>query len=290
MSPPSTTCAASRTGACPAACSATWTAAPRTSSRCARNVDGFAALEFRPRVLRDVGKIDTSCSLFGRPLPLPLILAPTGFTRIVAPDGELAVSRAAAAADLPYTLSTMSTCSIEEVAAASDGPKWFQVYVWRDRGLVKDMLQRAGVVRLPGNHDHGRHRGARSTRARRARRVHDAAATRAGDVDRRCVASGVDVGVRPVRSDHVRQRRRPRRQMRCRCRATSAEQFDPSLSWADIEWFRGQLGRSDHDQGHPDRRRRQARGRRTASTASPCRTTAAANSTAPRRPSNWSRR
>ena len=63
-----------------------------------RNVDGFAALEFRPRVLRDVGKIDTSCSLFGRPLPLPLILAPTGFTRIVAPDGELAVARAAAAA------------------------------------------------------------------------------------------------------------------------------------------------------------------------------------------------
>ena len=75
----------------------------------ARNAAGFAALEFRPRVLRDVGKVDASCSLFGRLLPLPLILAPTGFTRIVTPDGELAVARAAAAADLPYTLSTMGT-------------------------------------------------------------------------------------------------------------------------------------------------------------------------------------
>src|SRR3954452_1595627 len=111
----------------------------------ARNVGGFAALEFRPRVLRDVGKVDTSCSLFGRAVPLPLMLAPTGFTRIVTPDGELAVARAAAAEELPYTLSTMSTRSIEEVAAVSDGPKWFQVYVWRDRGLVREMIDRAAA-------------------------------------------------------------------------------------------------------------------------------------------------
>src|SRR5437763_960124 len=80
----------------------------------AQNVAAFAALGFRPRVLRDVGKVDTSCSLFGASLPLPLILAPTGFTRIVTPAGELSVARAAAAAGLPYTLSTMSTRSIEE--------------------------------------------------------------------------------------------------------------------------------------------------------------------------------
>jgi L-lactate dehydrogenase (cytochrome) len=109
----------------------------------AANSAAFAAVTFRPRVLRDVGEVDSSTTLLGRPLPLPLVLAPTGFTRIADPDGELAVARAAARAGLPYTLSTLSTRSIEEVAAASAGPKWFQVYVWRDRGLVKEMIGRA---------------------------------------------------------------------------------------------------------------------------------------------------
>jgi L-lactate dehydrogenase (cytochrome) len=74
------------------------------------------------------------------------VLAPTGFTRIADPQGELAVARAAARAALPYSLSTLSTRSIEEVAAVSDGPKWFQVYVWRDRGLVKEMVDRAAAA------------------------------------------------------------------------------------------------------------------------------------------------
>jgi L-lactate dehydrogenase (cytochrome) len=74
-----------------------------------------------------------------------LVLAPTGFTRIASPPGELAVARAAARLGLPYTLSTMATRSIEDVAAVSDGPKWFQVYVWRDRGMVKDMISRAAA-------------------------------------------------------------------------------------------------------------------------------------------------
>ena len=93
-------------------------------------------------MLRSVASIDTSTTLLGRPLPFPLVLAPTGFTRIADPEGELAVARAAARADLPYTLSTLATRSIEEVAAVSGGRKWFQVYVWRDRGLVKDMVER----------------------------------------------------------------------------------------------------------------------------------------------------
>jgi L-lactate dehydrogenase (cytochrome) len=109
----------------------------------AANSAAFAAVTFRPRVLRGVGEVDPSTTLLGRPLPLPLVLAPTGFTRIADPDGELAVARAAARAGLPYTLSTLSTRSIEEVAEASRGPKWFQVYVWRDRGLVKEMIGRA---------------------------------------------------------------------------------------------------------------------------------------------------
>jgi L-lactate dehydrogenase (cytochrome) len=112
----------------------------------AANSAAFAAVTFRPRVLRDVGDVDPSTTLLGRPLPLPLVLAPTGFTRIADPDGELAVARAAARAGVPYTLSTLSTRSIEEVAAASPGPKWFQVYVWRDRGRVKEMIGRAATA------------------------------------------------------------------------------------------------------------------------------------------------
>jgi L-lactate dehydrogenase (cytochrome) len=112
----------------------------------AANEAAFAAATFRPRVLRDVGEVDPSTTLLGRPLPLPLVLAPTGFSRIADPDGELAVARAAARVGLPYTLSTLSTRSIEEVAAASAGPKWFQVYVWRDRGLVKEMIGRAATA------------------------------------------------------------------------------------------------------------------------------------------------
>lgn len=108
-----------------------------------RNVEAFRRCEFRPRVLRDVGQVNPTTTLLGRSLPFPLVLAPTGFTRIAAPDGELAVARAAARAGVPYTLSTLATRSIEEVAACSDGPKWFQVYVWRDRGLVRDLLARA---------------------------------------------------------------------------------------------------------------------------------------------------
>ncbi len=108
-----------------------------------RNGRAFRDVELAPRVLRDVSKIDLSTTLLGRPIPAPLALAPTGFTRIADPQGELAVARAAAQRGLIYTLSTLATRSIEEVAAVSEGPKWFQVYVWRDRGLVADMVQRA---------------------------------------------------------------------------------------------------------------------------------------------------
>jgi L-lactate dehydrogenase (cytochrome) len=107
------------------------------------NSAAFADLEFRPNVLRDVSDIDTSTTLLGRHIPLPLILAPTGYTRIAHSQGELSVARAAARAGLPYSLSTMSTRTIEEVAAVSTGPKWFQVYTWKDRGLVRELVERA---------------------------------------------------------------------------------------------------------------------------------------------------
>jgi L-lactate dehydrogenase (cytochrome) len=112
----------------------------------AANTAAFARVTFKPRVLRDVGTIDTSTTLLGRQLPMPLALSPTGFTRIANSEGELAVARAAERAGLPYTLSTLATRSIEEVAAVSSGSKWFQVYVWRDRGLVKEMIDRAAAA------------------------------------------------------------------------------------------------------------------------------------------------
>jgi L-lactate dehydrogenase (cytochrome) len=109
----------------------------------ANNSAAFARIEFRPRVLREVGDVDPSTTLLGRPLPYPLVLAPTGYTRVADPQGELAVARAAERAGLPYALSTMATRSIEDVAAVSNGRKWFQVYTFRNRGLVKDMISRA---------------------------------------------------------------------------------------------------------------------------------------------------
>ena len=107
------------------------------------NSEAFHRLEWVPRVLRDVGTIDTSSTLLGRTLDFPLVLAPTGFTRIADSQGELAVARSADRANVPYSLSTMGTRSIEEVAEVSSGSKWFQVYVWRDRALVADMLARS---------------------------------------------------------------------------------------------------------------------------------------------------
>ncbi len=111
------------------------------------NEAAFAAVSFRPRVLRGIDHVDIGSSILGQPVAYPLALAPTGFTRIADPQGELAVARAAARTGLPYTLSTLSTRSIEEVRAVSDGRLWFQVYAWRDRGLVKDMIDRAAASR-----------------------------------------------------------------------------------------------------------------------------------------------
>ena len=117
----------------------------------ARNSSDFSSLGFRPRVLRDVSSIDTSTEAFGRVHPMPIMLAPTGFTRITASPGELAVARAAERAGLSYSLSTMATRSIEEVAAAApDGDHWFQVYTWKDRGLVEEMVKRARTAGYRG--------------------------------------------------------------------------------------------------------------------------------------------
>lgn len=107
------------------------------------NEAAFASAELRPRILRDVGAVDTSTTILGAPSSLPLALAPTGFTRMMHPEGELAVARAAATAGIPYTLSTMGTTSLEAVAATPLRARWFQLYVWRDRALTMELVTRA---------------------------------------------------------------------------------------------------------------------------------------------------
>lgn len=113
-----------------------------TSLRRARRA--FATTEFRPGVLRDVASVGTSRTILGTPSSLPVVLAPTGFTRMMHVAGEAAVTRAAAAHDLVYCLSTLGTTTPEDVAAASpDTRRWFQLYVWRDRPATEELLARA---------------------------------------------------------------------------------------------------------------------------------------------------
>ena len=104
----------------------------------------FADVEFHPSVLRDVSNVDTSRIVLGERTALPFGIAPTGFTRLMQTEGEIAGVTAAEAAGIPYTLSTMGTTSIEDVAAAAPGArKWFQLYMWNDRDRSMGLVERA---------------------------------------------------------------------------------------------------------------------------------------------------
>jgi len=107
-----------------------------------RNVGDLAGIALRQRVLKDVANIDLSTTLFGRKLTLPVAIGPVGIGGMYARRGELQAARAAAAAGIPTCLSTVSICSIEDVAPAAD-PFWFQLYVIRDRSFMKDLIARA---------------------------------------------------------------------------------------------------------------------------------------------------
>ncbi|UGS36668.1 L-lactate dehydrogenase [Capillimicrobium parvum] len=96
-----------------------------------------------PRVMRDVSEIDLRTEILGCDSALPIALAPTGLTRAIRDGGERDVARAASAAGVPYAVSTMSSTPLEDVAAASQGPLWFQLYMLRDRGLSREIVTRA---------------------------------------------------------------------------------------------------------------------------------------------------
>ena len=121
----------------------------------AANMKAFRRWRFLPRALPEITTVDTSARLLERDLPLPLALAPTGYTRMMHPGGEIAAARAAQRHGLPYALSTMATTTIEDLAAAvssrptsPDRPPgqpdlWFQLYIQRDSGMNKDLVDRA---------------------------------------------------------------------------------------------------------------------------------------------------
>ena len=105
------------------------------------------AIKLRQRILVDVAKRSTATTILGEPVSLPLALAPIGLCGMQRGDGEILACRAAQAAGIPFTLSTMSICSIEAVAAAVEKPFWFQLYVIKDRGFVRALIERAEAAK-----------------------------------------------------------------------------------------------------------------------------------------------
>ena len=206
------------------------------------NVSSFKNYFFRPRVLRDVAAISTTTTLLGGQIPFPVMIAPTGFDRIAHSQGELAVARAAQRAGIPYSLSTMGTRSIEEVAEVNDGRKWFQVYVWRDKPLLQEMLDRAAAsgyegimitvdTAVLGRRERDVRRGFSLPPKVGLETIIDGIRhprwtsdfLRAEPIQFANVkgSSAVGDGSTPVTlSDYINS------------------QFDPALSWSDIEWFR----------------------------------------------------
>jgi L-lactate dehydrogenase (cytochrome) len=109
-----------------------------------RSTEAFDRVVFHPRVLRDVTRVDTTTTVLGREVRFPVVLGPTGFTRMMHTAGESAVARAAARAGIPYALSTMGTTAVEGLPRLGD--RWFQLYLWRDRGRSQDLLDRAAAA------------------------------------------------------------------------------------------------------------------------------------------------
>ena len=111
------------------------------------NTRAFRQYRLQPRTLVNVSEPDTSTAFLGSVKPLPLVLAPTGYTRMMHPAGEIAAARAAQKHGLPYTLSTMATTTIEDVASAAQPDLWFQLYILRDSGLNKELVDRAAAAK-----------------------------------------------------------------------------------------------------------------------------------------------
>ncbi|HET7083419.1 MAG TPA: L-lactate dehydrogenase [Rhizomicrobium sp.] len=209
-----------------------------------RNAEDFKSVVLRQRVLRDVSNINTGTRLFGRDMALPLALAPIGIAGFYRRRGEVQAVRAAEAGGIPIVLSTMSCCAVEEVRAAASQPFWMQLYMIRDRGFMKDFLARlekCGIdtlfltVDLAVNGIRYRDRvgglaGSQSLLAR-PDRVLDILSH---------LAWALDVGVmgRPLTIGNVAPAM-PNGAGLKQFQAWVARNFDPSVTYKDIDWLRG---------------------------------------------------
>lgn len=187
----------------------------------ADNRAAFDRLRLRYRVLRGIGARDTSVQLFGRRLACPVLAAPTAFQGLAHPGGELATARACSAAGTVMTLSTLSTSRIEDVAAAGEGPVWFQLYVYRDRDTTADLVRRAeaaGCEALVLTVD-------APVLGVRERDVRNRFHLPSGLALENLTAGGMR-GVPEAASDSG-------------LASYAAELLDPSLDWDDVAWLRG---------------------------------------------------
>lgn len=208
----------------------------------AANVEAWARLPLRQRVLVDVAEVDTGTTLCGERWAQPLLLAPVGLAGLMARRGEVQAARAAASARVPFTLSTVGVCELGEVAAAAPGAPWFQLYWMRDRGVVEALLQRAlaaGCRTLVFTVDLPllglRHRDARNGMGASGLR---ARLTRAGQVlARPRWVWDVALRGRPLRFGNLDAHVPGARDLDA-FRAFIDAQFDPRVTWADLAWLR----------------------------------------------------
>ena len=210
-----------------------------------RNMSAFSSYEIVPDVLNDVSSIRTATTLFGEPVAWPLMLAPTGLTRMFHENAELAVARATAKHGLLYSLSTLGTTGLEALAEAFRGPKVFQIYIFKDRGLTAEFVARckdagfhglALTVDTPvaGNRERDRVNGLslpprltlRSMLSFAAHPLWSISALSGSKFDFANVSHRVDaLAAGPMSlSDYI------------------GDQFDPSLTWADVEWLAREWG------------------------------------------------
>lgn len=210
----------------------------------ARNTADWEAVKLNQKVLRDASKLDTSVELFGHRLAMPVVLAPVGMGGMTRRRGEVQAKRAADKAGVAFCLSTVGVCPMEEVAAVSDQPFWFQLYMLRDRGIVQEILDRAratGVDTLAFTID-------LAVLGTRYRDIRNGMAgglgpwgrLRSGPIDFALHPRWAwDVGVKGKPhgfgnlAKYVKQSRNPRDYLHW-----TGSQFDPSVTWKDIEWLR----------------------------------------------------
>ena len=194
-----------------------------------RNRAAFDNAALLPHVLRDVSDIDTSATLLGTPSPVPFALAPVGAPRVFHHEGELAAARAAHRAGVPYAVSTLGTQRIEDIAAAG-GALWFQLYVWGDRGLAKELIARAGALgyrALLVSVD-------TSLRSKREREERTGLSLPSPNLTARSV---LEAALRPSWSWHFLTT--PAITFPNVDGATTlADMFDGTVSWHDVEWIR----------------------------------------------------